>query len=91
MANIQNAIDRIRKVQCPTGELEEKVAGILEGYEVAKREDVSLHREENFDRDNALGFRAEINTPQKISIRILARSGAEDYVAQVIEADEIRH
>ena len=36
MTNLEKAIDRIKILECPTGELEERLVSILEDYKVAK-------------------------------------------------------
>lgn len=84
MKNINKAIDRIRVLECPTGNLEDRVAGILEDYGVANRNKINVDRDKNFDRDEAQAYRVEI-TGEGQSIVVLAKSGYDDYVAKVVD------
>lgn len=83
---MKEAIDRIRVLECPTGELENRIIDILEDYEVANSHDISIEREEKLDRDGAFGYTIDIEGKQ--SIEILARAGIDDYVVSVVEIFE---
>ena len=85
MKKIDEAIDRIKILECPTGDIENRVAGILEDYGVANRSKINVGRDSSLDRDEAQGYRAEI-TSQGQSIVVLATSGYDDYVAKVTDA-----
>ncbi|SNS96512.1 hypothetical protein SAMN05446037_103027 [Anaerovirgula multivorans] len=86
MAKLEDAIGRIKRLECPTGDLGYRVAGILEDYEIANSNEVTVNREERLDRDGAEAYRAKIPSNTEKSIMILAKSGSEDYVAKVIDA-----
>lgn len=86
MANLEKAIDRIKILQCPTGELEDRVAGILAYYNVATRNEIIINRDEALDKDGAEAYTVKISDKIDPSITILARSGHDDYVAQVVDA-----
>ena len=83
MQKIDEAIDRIRILECPTGDLQNRVTEILESYGVADRNNVSINRDERFDRDEAQAYRIEIRGQEK-TIIMLAQSGYDDYVAKVM-------
>jgi len=83
MTKINEAIDRIKALECPTGDIENRVAGILEDYGVAKRNNVNVVREDKLDREGAQGYRSEI-TNEGQSIVVLAEAGSDDYVAKVV-------
>ncbi|WP_027624936.1 hypothetical protein [Clostridium lundense] len=84
MGRIDKAINRIKILECPTGDLENRVAGILEDYGVANRKKVNVNRDSYFDRDEAQAYRVEIPGENQ-SIVVLAKSGEEDYVAKVVD------
>jgi len=84
MEKIDKAIDRIKILECATGDLENRVAGILEDYGVANRSKIRVDRDSSLDRDEEQGYRAEI-TGEGQSIVVLATSGYDDYVAKVTE------
>lgn len=84
MSKIDEAIDRIKILECPTGDLENRVAGILEDYGVANRSKVNIGRDSSFDRNEAQAYRVEI-AGEKQPIVVLATSGSDDYVAKVVE------
>jgi len=86
MSKIEDAIERIKILECPTGEVEHRVAGILEDYKIANRNEVAVKREESLDRDGSQGFIAKVPDVTGKSIVILAKSGMDDYVAKVTDA-----
>ena len=85
MSKIEDAVERIKILECPTGEVENRIAGILEEYGVARRNEVEVERYEGLDINGAEGFCAKIAGEQKQSIIVLASSGMDDYVAKVTE------
>lgn len=84
MHKTNEAIDRIRILECPTGDLENRVAGILEDYGVADRTNINVVRDDSLDRDEAQAYRVKIPGEGQ-SIIVLAQSGMDDYVAKVID------
>jgi len=82
MHKIDEAIDRIKILECPTGELESRVAEILKDYGV--RDGVSVYRDESFDNNEAQGYRVEVAGEGHPFI-VLAKSGYDDYVAKVTD------
>ena len=85
MNSIENAIDRIRILECPTGEVALRVADILEDYNIANRNDLEIYRDRQFDRNGAEAYTAFSNKSNQ-SIIFLAKSGMDDYVAKVVDA-----
>lgn len=85
MSKIDEAVDRIRILECPTGELENRVTEILEDYRVSSRNNINVNRDINFDSGEAQAYKVEIEG-QNQSIVVLAKSGYDDYVATVIDA-----
>lgn len=84
MNKIDEAIDRIRILECPTGDLENRVAEILEDYRVANGSKLNIHRENKLDSAEAQAYRVEIPGEGQ-SIVVMAKSGYDDYVAKVID------
>lgn len=84
MNKIDEAIDRIRRLECPTGDLENSVTLILEDYGVATISNVNIDRDNSLDRDDAQAYRVNI-AGEKQSIIVLAESGYDDYVAKVVD------
>lgn len=84
MNNFEGAIERIKMLECPTGQLEQRVTDILEEYGVSKRDDIKIKREIALDSESAQGYSARLNNGDQ-SIRFLASSGLDDYVAKVVE------
>lgn len=83
MSNMKGAIDRIRMLQCPTGELENRVAGILEDYNISPRSEILVSRDERLDKDGAEAYSVTISDRLDPAITLLAKSGLDDYVVQV--------
>lgn len=85
MEKIDKAIDRIRELECATGNLEDRVEEILEDYRVANKNQISVKRDKHLDKDESQAYRVEI-AGQNQPIIVLAKSGYDDYVAKVTDA-----
>ena len=86
MASLEAAVRRIKVLECPTGELSNRVTAILADYQIAKPEEISIGRQQSMDRDGSQAYRAEIAGTSGETIVFFARSGNDDYVAKVTEA-----
>lgn len=86
MPKLEDAVERIKKLECPTGDMENRVAGILEDYGVANKNEITIKRDENLDRDGAEGYSVRPTMSKERSIVVLATSGMDDYVAKVVDA-----
>ncbi|WP_454054691.1 hypothetical protein [Clostridium sp. Marseille-Q7071] len=84
MEKFKDAIERIKILQCPTGDVENRVAGILEDYGVANKKEITVNRNEELDNIGAEAYSVQIGG-NKESIVVLARSGMDDYVAEVVD------
>jgi len=85
LKNYEDAIERIKVLECPTGDLESRVAGILESHEIGNRNEIMIRRDERYDRDEAWGYSAKVLSDNSQTIVILAKSGLDDYVAKVVD------
>jgi len=83
MEKFKDAIERIKILQCPTGDVENRVAGILEDYGVANKKEITVNRNEELDSIGAEAYSVQIGG-NKESIVVLARTGKDDYVAEVV-------
>jgi hypothetical protein len=79
--NINNAIDEIKKIECPTGELENRVAGILADYDLENITTDSVHRDKSLDERDGKAFCVDTTN---VKLVIMATSGLDDYVAKVV-------
>lgn len=86
MPQIEDAIERIKRLECPTGEVENRVAGILEEYQIVRKGEAVVKRDKHFDKDGIEAFTSLIHEKKGNSLVILAKSGPEDYVAKVVDA-----
>jgi hypothetical protein len=85
MKNIEDAVNRIKTLECPTGDVEKRVAGILENYKVANMNQVSVIRDRRYDRNEAEGYSARLPGGSETLV-VIAQSGIDDYVAKVVDA-----
>ncbi len=83
MSTIEDAIQKIKMLQCPTGELEDRVTCILEDCNVSPKSDIVINREERLDRDGAKAYSVIIADRIDPAMTLLAKSGQDDYVVQV--------
>lgn len=86
MSKLEEAVQRIKCLECPTGEVECRVAGILRDYGVADRNQISIKRDKSLDKNGAEGYLTNLSNNKGESIIILAKSGMDDYVAKVEDA-----
>jgi hypothetical protein len=84
MDNLKKAIERIKELECPTGDVESRVAHILEDYKVADRNMIKINREEQEDGFEI--YNAVVLSNNEHHITVLAKSGLDDYVATVVDA-----
>lgn len=86
MTRIEDAVQRLKILECPAGDLEKRMTDILEDYTLVNRQEISVKRDEQFDTDDgAEAYRAQINRPGGDSLVVLAKSGDDDYVAKVVD------
>ncbi|MCP8968618.1 hypothetical protein [Ectobacillus ponti] len=85
MSNWEQAVERIKRLECPTGEVEKRVAGILAEYGVAAPGEILVHRDEAREPDKGEVYRAEAAGQ---SLFIYAKSGMDDYVAKVMDVHQ---
>jgi hypothetical protein len=85
MSKIEDAMERLKILECPTGEVENRIVGILEDYGVANRSEVEVKKNEPVN-NGATEFCAKITGSNNQSIIVLASSGMDDYVAKVTNA-----
>lgn len=88
MTTINNAIDEIKKIECPTGELEKRVAGILYEYDLTDMNINAVKRERRLDERDAKAFCADTSNGKLV---IMATSGMDDYVAKVVHVYEMKN
>lgn len=86
MATIEEAIRRIKTLECPTGDIRNRVVGILTDYEIANKSEIMVSRERSLDKKGVRGYNAKICREGGTDIVILAVSGQDDYVAKVSDA-----
>ena len=84
MEYIEDAIGRIKEIECPTGEINNRVIEVLTDFEVAARDEIIVRRDHSLDKNGVQGY--NVNVSQKLDIVVLAVSGRDDYVAKVIDA-----
>ena len=83
MSKIEAAIDRIKILECPTGELENRVSGILEDYGIANKDKIVIDRAKTLDSGDAQAYKVNIPDEGQAFV-VMAQSGLDDYVAKVV-------
>lgn len=86
MATVEDAIERIKELECPVGEVKNRVRGILMEYKVANGSEITVSRDHSLDKSGARGYRAHASRDSGLDIAVLTVSGMDDYVSQVIDA-----
>jgi predicted Zn-dependent protease len=85
MTEYDSALAKIQKLECPTGDLEERIMEILTDYHVAEEDEIQIVREQEYDRGGAQAYKINFDQYDGHAIIVLARSGADDYVARVTD------
>lgn len=85
MSKIDDAIERIKILECPTGNVEARVAQIIENYGVANSNEITVERDKYVDNVKGEAYRAKISGNVDKSIIVVAESGLDDYVAKVTD------
>jgi hypothetical protein len=85
MATVNDAIERLKIMECPTGAVEDKITNILERYGLGNHQEIRVNRDEKLDRNGAYAYTAKVPELGNQSIVVLAESGKDDYVAKVVE------
>ena len=86
---LESAMERIRRLECPTADVSERVAAILSEYGVADAKDIEIGRQANVSANGAQIFHVTLKqTGQTIIFEVI--TGAEDYVAKVADISEIK-
>ncbi|WP_234117418.1 hypothetical protein [Clostridium hydrogenum] len=60
MEKTDEAIDRIRTLECATGSLEDRITEILEDCRVAHENQIKIDRDEYLDKEDAQAYKVEI-------------------------------
>lgn len=89
MSNIENVIERLKIMECPTGYVENKVIDIFVEYDIANKNNILVRRDESFDNQSVEGYRIDVSSDIPLSIGILCKSGEDDYVAKVVDVFKI--
>jgi hypothetical protein len=85
MSKIEDAIERIKNLECPTGDEENRITEILVDYGVANSNEIEVKESETLN-NGATEFCASISGKNNQDIIVLATSGMDDYVAKVKDA-----
>lgn len=85
MSNLDDAVKRIKELECPTGDVQNRIAQIIVSYEAADIHQVTVNREEELDEDGAQAYIARMSNIEDKDIVVLATSGIDDYVAKVVD------
>ena len=86
MSTLNEAINRIKILECPTGEVESRVAGILLDYNVASKNNINIERNKSLDKLGVEAYTASFSNNPGQSLVILSKAGMDDYVATVVDA-----
>lgn len=86
MTKIEEAMDRIKNLECPAGELRSRIAQIMEEYGIENKDKVEVKRYEGININGSAVFHIDIPDSQDESIVIIADSGMDDYVTKVTDA-----
>lgn len=85
MSRLQEAIERIKALECPTGQVGERIQEILEDYQALDEGRVVVNEDEDINMDGTKGYSIELSDGQEY-IRVFSTAGLDDYVEKVVDA-----
>lgn len=85
MDNYSNAWMRIKSLECPTSDLQERIQEILADYDIADESDILIARAKNYDREGLQAYKIDLVNHSGSAKIILTKSGTEDYVVKVFD------
>ena len=86
MPSITDAIERLKTLQCPTGDIKYRIAAILKDHEIENINEIKVDKDEGFIDNGEETYTVEISMKDGQSIMVLAKSGMDDYGAKVTDA-----
>lgn len=85
-SDLESAIARIKRLECPTADVSGRVAGILADYGVEGADHVTF-KQRRLDPDGSRFYRATLgDTGQAFTFQII--TGADNYVAKVVDVQQ---
>ena len=86
MQDTKELIERLKILQCPTGDIEYRIAAILKDHNIENVSKIKVDKNEAFIDNGEETYNAEITLKDGKSIVVVAKSGMDDYVAKVVDA-----
>lgn len=88
MLRLDEALERLKTMECPTGGVEERILETLVEFNIAKRNDISIthDQDDEFINNNIEAYRAKFRGNKAQTVVVLCRSGIDDYVSKVLDA-----
>lgn len=85
MGNLDEVVEKIRVLECPTGQLGVRLEEILEDYHLGDMDSVRIEEDEDINLDGTKGYSIEIPEEGE-TIRVFSTAGLDDYVEKVVDA-----
>lgn len=86
MQNLDRVIERIKALECPSGDLEKRVEEILKSYSVENSNSVIIKRNEELDIFDMKAYSAKMADGSNKDLIVISKSGLDDYVEKVVDA-----
>jgi hypothetical protein len=86
VSRLDEVLDRIKNIECPTGHVEEWVSNAFKDYGFREDENLTVNRDKSLDKNGLYAYRAHVDSMGNQSLILFAKSGMDDYVAKVVEA-----
>lgn len=88
MYDDQEILEQIKKIECPTDAVMDRVIGVLEDYRPSGGYQMTVDDDDDdeYINDDMKVYRAYSESPGAPSIVVTVREGSDHYVASVIDA-----
>jgi hypothetical protein len=86
MANDNSIVKKIIGIECPTGEVTERVIGVLEEYNLDGQYQITSRTDDDYDETRLKYYRAFSESENTPDLIMVVKEGKDDYVAKIIDA-----
>ena len=86
MSKDNDLIKRIIGIECPTGEVTDRVINILEEYNLDGQYQITSRTDEDYEETRLKYYRAFSETGDNPDLLMVVKEGMDGYVAKIVDA-----
>lgn len=86
MKEMEAVLMQLNELQCPAGEVEQRVEKIVAASGLSTKQEIQVSRNRQFDRDGATAYCVNLPGQATKEIIVLTAIGMDGYVEKVVQA-----